>query len=95
MLVVDERDQKVLQRRIFVAAAAGLAKRVVEGLFELASEGRHLVGHSCSAMDAADMVNNVILSRFAIKGNRIGFPQIIMVGSYSPAERSGRRISSS
>src|SRR6185369_65676 len=41
VLVVDERDQEVLQGRIFVPAAAGLAKRVVEGLFELTSETGH------------------------------------------------------
>ena len=38
MLVVDQRDQKMFEGRILVPTAAGLPKRVVEGLFEFASE---------------------------------------------------------
>ena len=42
MLVVDQRDQQMLEGRIFVPAAAGFGQRVVEGLFEFASETGHL-----------------------------------------------------
>ena len=42
MLVVDQRDQQMLEGRILVPAAAGLPKRIVEGLFEFASKTRHL-----------------------------------------------------
>ena len=41
MDVVDQREQQMLQRRIFVTAAARLGEGVVERLFELAGEGRH------------------------------------------------------
>jgi hypothetical protein len=50
MLVVDKRDQQVLEGGIFVAALARLPKRIVEGLFELASETRPL---GCSPTPAA------------------------------------------
>jgi hypothetical protein len=46
MLVVDQRDQQMLERRIFVAAPAGLAERIMEGLFKLASETGHLDDYS-------------------------------------------------
>ena len=42
MLIVHQRDQQVLEGRIFVPAAAGFPQRIVEGLFEVASETRHL-----------------------------------------------------
>jgi hypothetical protein len=42
MLVVDESNQQVLEGRILVPALAGLPQRIVEGLFEFASETRHL-----------------------------------------------------
>ena len=42
MFVVDERDQKMFEGRILMPALAGLPQRVVEGLFEFASETRHL-----------------------------------------------------
>jgi hypothetical protein len=60
MLIVDKRDQEVLEGRIFVAAAAGFTQRIVKGLFELARKTGHLDGHSLSVLDATDMVNNVI-----------------------------------
>ena len=41
MDVLDEGEQQVLERRIFVAAAARLGEGVVEGLFELTGERRH------------------------------------------------------
>jgi hypothetical protein len=46
MLVVDQRDQKMFEGRLLVPALAGLPQRVVEGLFEFASETRHLVQYS-------------------------------------------------
>ena len=52
MLVVDERDEKVFKGRILVPAAAGLPKRIVEGLFEFASKTRHLAYHSVPAEGA-------------------------------------------
>jgi hypothetical protein len=41
MLVVDERDQQVLEGRVLVPALAGFPQGIVEGLFEFASETRH------------------------------------------------------
>ena len=41
MLVVDQRDQQMLERRIFVAAAARFAQRIVKGLLELPGETGH------------------------------------------------------
>src|SRR5437867_11554348 len=41
MLVVDQGDEKMFESRILVPAAAGLSKRIVEGLFEFASETGH------------------------------------------------------
>jgi hypothetical protein len=46
MLVIDQRDQEVLKGRILVPAAAGFPQRIVEGLFEFASETRHLGWYS-------------------------------------------------
>jgi hypothetical protein len=46
MLVVDERNQKVFEGRILVPTAAGLSERIVESLFEFASETRHLAVYS-------------------------------------------------
>jgi hypothetical protein len=46
MLVVNEGDEQMFEGRILVPAAAGLPKRVVEGLFEFASKTRHLAGYS-------------------------------------------------
>jgi hypothetical protein len=77
MLVVDQRDQQMFERRIFVPAAAGLPKRVVKGLFELASETGHLSGYSPVRDSEADMVNNVIRSAPPIKTIGPAFPQII------------------
>jgi hypothetical protein len=41
MAVIDQRHEQMLQRRIFVAAAARFPKRIVKGLFELAGETWH------------------------------------------------------
>ena len=38
MLVGDQGEQQMLQRRIFMAPAAGSAQRVVQRLFEFAGE---------------------------------------------------------
>jgi hypothetical protein len=46
MLVVNERDEQMFESRILVPAAAGLPKGIVEGLFEFASETRHLAEYS-------------------------------------------------
>jgi hypothetical protein len=46
MLVVDEGNQKMFEGRILVPAAAGFSQRIVQGLFEFASETRHLDGDS-------------------------------------------------
>jgi hypothetical protein len=46
MLVIDEGNQKMFKGRILVPATAGLAQRVVEGLFEFASKTRHLAWYS-------------------------------------------------
>jgi len=43
MFIVDEGDQKVFEGRVLVATTAGFRQRVVEGLFEFASETGHLV----------------------------------------------------
>ncbi len=43
MLIVDEREQQVLQRRIFVTAGGGRLQRLVEGGFERGCE----TGHAC------------------------------------------------
>ena len=66
MLVVDQRDQQMLEGRIFVAAPAGFAQRVVQGFFEFASETRHLRGtptrpgarRGSSTMSCAGMVRS-------------------------------------
>jgi hypothetical protein len=42
MLVVDKRDEKMLEGRILVPAAAGLPQGIVEGLFEFARKTGHL-----------------------------------------------------
>jgi hypothetical protein len=67
VLIVDQRDQKVFEGRVLVPAAAGFTQRVMEGLFELASETGHLDGHSCVRLNGTDMVNNVIRTGTAIK----------------------------
>jgi hypothetical protein len=41
MLVVDQRDQQMLERGIFVAALARFAEGIVQGLFEFAGETWH------------------------------------------------------
>ena len=41
VLVVDQRQQQMLERRIFVAAFIGEGQRAMEGLFETAGECRH------------------------------------------------------
>jgi hypothetical protein len=46
MLVIDQGNQKMFEGRILVPAAAGLPKGIVEGLFEFASETRHLAVYS-------------------------------------------------
>ena len=43
VLVVDQREQQVLQRRVFVPALAGERQGAVEGLFEAAREARQSV----------------------------------------------------
>src|SRR5438045_7491944 len=67
MLIIDQRDQQVLESRIFVAAAARLPQGVVKGLFELARKTWHLDGHSLSGWNGPDMVNNVIRLSAPIK----------------------------
>jgi hypothetical protein len=52
MLVVDERNQKMFEGRILVPALAGFTQCIVEGLFEFASETRHLVDNSRSRGEA-------------------------------------------
>ena len=42
--IVDQRQQQVLQRGIFVAALGGMRQRGMEGLFETLGETGHL-GH--------------------------------------------------
>ena len=41
VLVVDQRQQKVLKRRVFVVALVGERQRTVKRLFEAAREGWH------------------------------------------------------
>ena len=43
VLIVDQREQKVLQRRVFVVAFVGERKRPVKRLFETAREGWHQI----------------------------------------------------
>ena len=43
MDVLDQREQQMLERRIFVPAAARLGEGVVERLFELTGKGRHSI----------------------------------------------------
>jgi len=54
--------------RILVPTTAGLTQRVVKGLFELASETRHLGWYSRSRGTAAGFQINVIRLRRPIKG---------------------------
>src|SRR4051794_15015509 len=77
MLVVDERDQEVLESRIFVPPTAGFAERVMEGLFELASGTRHFRRSLPAPWNGANMVNNVIRAEAAIKARIEAFQQII------------------
>src|SRR5215207_3401944 len=65
MLVVDQRHQQMLERRIFVAPLAGFAKGVVQGLFELGGETWH---SGSSPTNGADAGCNVIRLSGAIKG---------------------------
>ena len=39
--VVDQAEQQMFERRIFVMPLVGDGERAVEGLFEIAREGRH------------------------------------------------------
>jgi hypothetical protein len=48
MLVVDKSDQKMFEGRILVPPTAGFPQRIMEGLFEFASETRHLGWYSRS-----------------------------------------------
>jgi hypothetical protein len=43
MDVLDQGEEEVLERRIFVAAAARLGEGVVERLLELTGKGRHSI----------------------------------------------------
>ena len=38
VLIVDQREQQMLERRVFLVALAGERKRLMEGLFETAGE---------------------------------------------------------
>jgi hypothetical protein len=60
MLVVNEGNHKMFEGRILVPAAAGFPQRIVEGLFEFASETRHLGYYSRSRGRAAGFQINVI-----------------------------------
>jgi hypothetical protein len=68
VLVVDQRDEQVLERRIFVAALARFAERVVEGLFEVSGETGHRGNNSAPAEPQRASILNVIWDRNAIKG---------------------------
>jgi hypothetical protein len=57
MLVIDQRNQKMFEGRILVPAAAGLPKRIVEGLFEFASKTRHLGCYSRTRGEAHGLSN--------------------------------------
>ncbi len=75
MLVVDQRDQQMLESRIFVPAAAGLAQGIVKGLFEFASETRHLDRYSPPSGKPASFKDNVICTARAIKSRGRAYPQ--------------------
>ena len=70
MLVVDQRDQQMLERGIFVAALARLAQRIVEGLFELAGETWHLGVSLRARLRTVGLDPNVIRLARSIKGLR-------------------------
>src|SRR6185437_15936736 len=65
MFVVDQRNQKVLEGRILVPALAGLPQGIVEGLFEFASETRHLDGHSPPAEEPTGLAKTMSYERKA------------------------------
>ena len=48
--IVDQREQQMLQRRIFVPALIGEGQRLMEGFFEIAGKGRHSDPHFFSMM---------------------------------------------
>jgi hypothetical protein len=81
MFIIDQRNQQVLEGRILVPTAAGLSKRIVEGLFELASETRHLGKNSPPSEKPAGFTSNVIRGSTAIKGRGRAFQQIIASGT--------------
>ena len=64
--VVDQRHQQMLERRIFVAALRRLAKRIVQGGFEFASE----TGHSGFSLPTGEPPGSasMLAVRTAIKG---------------------------
>jgi hypothetical protein len=76
MLVVDQRDEKMFEGRILVPPAAGFAQRIVEGLFEFASETRHLDKNSPPPEEPAGFAINVICSPAAIKSERRAYPHL-------------------
>ena len=86
MLVVDQRDQQMFEGRILVPALAGLPQRVVEGLFEFASETRHLGMILPARRKPAGLDYNVIRPNAAIKSRDPGFSPDYRAESCSAAE---------
>jgi hypothetical protein len=75
MFVVDQSDQQVLEGRILVAALGRLIQRIVQGLFEFASETRHLDDYSPPPEKPAGFDFNVIRGGAAIKSRLRLFPR--------------------
>jgi hypothetical protein len=71
MFVVDQSNQKMFEGRILVPPAAGFAQRIVEGLFEFASETGHLGYYSRSRGKAAGFQNQC---HMAERGNQVPVP---------------------
>ena len=82
MLVVDQRDQKMFEGRILVPAAAGLRQRIVQGLFEFASETGHLGWYSLARRNRPRALrSNVIRCERGNQEPRAAYPQIIALQS--------------
>jgi hypothetical protein len=73
MLVVDQRDQQMFEGRILVPALAGLPQGIVEGLFEFASETRHLGYHSPPAEEPTGLRKQCHTHRRGNQGAGSGF----------------------
>ena len=78
MFVVDQRDQQMLERRIFVATAVRFLKRIVQRLFEFASETWHDRLPARRGEWMAGFTVNVICLGRAIKGGLRAYPQLIV-----------------